>query len=575
MATETSLTEINMNDPHYIHHSDTLSNKLLATPFDGTGFGGWKRAMLIALSAKNKVGFIDGTIPRPSPTAAIALLWQSCNDTVLSWILNSVSPEISKSILFSSTARAAWVELEERFGQSNGAQLYGVQKKLNDFSQGNDTIGSYFTKLKTIWDEIDGMGMNPICICTCTYGAKDKQLKFQEDQRAEEGKREIHNSTVTFQPDSAALYVKNTNYKGNNWNNSSNNPGQFKNSGYNQNNQGFNHQGGNKNRRFAANVFNQDGVQGSYQTPVSNDIEQNQSLANNQNLNNHSTGPASAANFAGNVTSNYFNAFLNSWILDTGASNHMCSNKALFSDLRHLEKPYSISLPNGQIVYINNIGSVPVTPGFSLQNVLYVPYFQINLLYIRKLTKKLRSNVSFTHDMCYLQDSSKRLLVLGKNYNDLYLLQPGVNLTDTHSFSNSVEITINFLENTNKHSSNSATSSVSSTLSDSISFAPFDLIHIDLWGPYHTQTYNGYKYFLTIVDDFSRCTWTHLLSCKSNAFVFIKSFIAMVDTQFRRKIKTIRSDNAFELGTSNVLSQFLLDNGIVHQTTCFHTVRNF
>ncbi|XP_074305557.1 uncharacterized protein LOC141640774 [Silene latifolia] len=110
--------------------------------------------MLIALSAKNKVGFIDGTIPRPSPTAATALLWRRCNDTVLSWILNSVSPEISKSILFSSTARAAWVELEERFGQSNGAGLYGVQKKLNDLSQGNDTIGSYFTKLKTIWDEM-------------------------------------------------------------------------------------------------------------------------------------------------------------------------------------------------------------------------------------------------------------------------------------------------------------------------------------------------------------------------------------------------------------------------------------
>ncbi|XP_074282667.1 uncharacterized protein LOC141607206 [Silene latifolia] len=171
-----------MDDPHYIHHSDTLSNKLVATPFDGTGFGGWKRAMLTALSAKKKVGFIDGTIPRPSSTAATALLWQRCNDTVLSWILNSVSPEISKSILFSSTARVAWVELEERFGQSNGAQLYGVQKKLNDFSQGNDNIGSYFTKLKTIWDEIDGMGMNPVCVCTCTCGAKDKQLKFQEDQ---------------------------------------------------------------------------------------------------------------------------------------------------------------------------------------------------------------------------------------------------------------------------------------------------------------------------------------------------------------------------------------------------------
>ena len=34
----------------------------------------------------------------------------------------------------------------------------------------------------------------------------------------------------------------------------------------------------------------------------------------------------------------------------------------------------------------------------------------------------------------------------------------------------------------------------------------FELLHVDLWGPYATPTYNGYKYFLTIVDDFSRAT---------------------------------------------------------------------
>ncbi|XP_075076559.1 uncharacterized protein LOC142163198 [Nicotiana tabacum] len=40
---------------------------------------------------------------------------------------------------------------------------------------------------------------------------------------------------------------------------------------------------------------------------------------------------------------------------------------------------------------------------------------------------------------------------------------------------------------------------------------PFELVHIDLWGPYHTATYNGFKYLLTIVYDYSRVTWTHLL----------------------------------------------------------------
>lgn len=30
---------------------------------------------------------------------------------------------------------------------------------------------------------------------------------------------------------------------------------------------------------------------------------------------------------------------------------------------------------------------------------------------------------------------------------------------------------------------------------------PFQLVHMDIWGPFHNSTHNGDKYFLTIVDD--------------------------------------------------------------------------
>ena len=49
-----------------------------------------------------------------------------------------------------------------------------------------------------------------------------------------------------------------------------------------------------------------------------------------------------------------------------------------------------------------------------------------------------------------------------------------------------------------------------------VSNSCFDLIHVDIWGPYTTPSLNGSKYFLTIVDEFSRCTWTFLMSHKSN-----------------------------------------------------------
>ena len=32
----------------------------------------------------------------------------------------------------------------------------------------------------------------------------------------------------------------------------------------------------------------------------------------------------------------------------------------------------------------------------------------------------------------------------------------------------------------------------------------FEMIHCDIWGPCSTTAYDGLKYFLTIIDDFSR-----------------------------------------------------------------------
>jgi len=92
----------------------------------------------------------------------------------------------------------------------------------------------------------------------------------------------------------------------------------------------------------------------------------------------------------------------------------------------------------------------------------------------------------------------------------------------------------------------------------------FELVHIDLWGPYKVQTYNGYRYFLRIVDDYSRTTWTHLFTTKSNAMPLIRGFIEMALTQFHVRIKTIQSNNALELGLNKEATTYFLSKGIIH-----------
>ena len=91
---------------------------------------------------------------------------------------------------------------------------------------------------------------------------------------------------------------------------------------------------------------------------------------------------------------------------------------------------------------------------------------------------------------------------------------------------------------------------------------PFDLIHCDIWGGHYVASLSRAHYFLTIVDDFSRCTWVYLMRFKYETIFFLKSFFHMVETQFGCCIKCICSDNGVELFSHDLIS-FFHDCGVV------------
>jgi len=68
------------------------------------------------------------------------------------------------------------------------------------------------------------------------------------------------------------------------------------------------------------------------------------------------------------------------------------------------------------------------------------------------------------------------------------------------------------------------------------------LIHVDVWGPYSLSSIHGQKYFLTIVDDYSRYTWVFPLKQKSEVVKILENFVVFIQTQFETPIKVIRSD---------------------------------
>lgn len=62
-------------NPYYLHHGDNSSSILVSQPLIGENNNAWKRAMIIALNMKNKLGFVFGVMHKPLPSNAMFVPW--------------------------------------------------------------------------------------------------------------------------------------------------------------------------------------------------------------------------------------------------------------------------------------------------------------------------------------------------------------------------------------------------------------------------------------------------------------------------------------------------------------------
>lgn len=182
--TQTLDPTMNPAGPYHLHPTDT-GLKIVLNVFTGVGFKNWKRSVSIALSGKNKLGFVDGIVKRSSSNATLAKAWDRVNDIVLGWLLGAVDEKIFGSVLWFKTAKEVWENLEQRFGQSSSAQLFTVQEQISKAFQSQDmSIEEFYTKMKGLWDEVDALDPLPTCECSgCTCNLTQKTFKSQQGRR--------------------------------------------------------------------------------------------------------------------------------------------------------------------------------------------------------------------------------------------------------------------------------------------------------------------------------------------------------------------------------------------------------
>lgn len=163
------------SSPLFLHHSDHPGLLLVSKRLNGDNYNSWYRSMRISLSAKNKIGLITGKIKEPSADSDEHALWQRCNDMVLSWILNSLEPDIADSVLSCATPHAVWEDLRERFSLGNAPRIFQIQRDIYKIEQGQLSVAAYYTKLKGLWDEL--ASFNSVT-CTCGNNDRTKLMQF-------------------------------------------------------------------------------------------------------------------------------------------------------------------------------------------------------------------------------------------------------------------------------------------------------------------------------------------------------------------------------------------------------------
>ncbi|GBM32840.1 Retrovirus-related Pol polyprotein from transposon TNT 1-94 [Araneus ventricosus] len=97
-----------------------------------------------------------------------------------------------------------------------------------------------------------------------------------------------------------------------------------------------------------------------------------------------------------------------------------------------------------------------------------------------------------------------------------------------------------------------------------------DKVYMDLWGPAPVNSLGGSKYFLSIIDDFSRKIDVFTLKSKSQVFSIFKEYLSRVQRELGRKLKSVRTDNGMEFCHKD-FETFLRDLGIRIERTSFYT----
>ena len=287
------------------------------------------------------------------------------------------------------------------------------------------------------------------------------------------------------------------------------------------------------------------------------------------------------------------------WVLDTGATAHMCNNKAQFTTFTSCVS--SVDGLGSAKSYGHGICEISILlkgkqETVTLSNTLFVPDLPVNLISLSTLDAK-----GFYFDTenqpIVVERSTQEIVLEGTRGGGLYILnRPAQPIPNDKAFP--VVENLKLWHERLGHIGSTRLKQMAAGAAEGITIkgeqgaidcdvctlgkaqrspihnyqveratAPGETIHWDTCGPMDVPTHHKKKYVVLGVDDYTRQCFVNFVERKSDADEAIRLTIQSVENQFGvGTVKRIHSDGGGEF-ISNELTSYLLSKGI-RITTC-------
>ncbi|GJX52330.1 ribonuclease H-like domain-containing protein [Tanacetum coccineum] len=162
------INNLDAGNPLHMNPNDSTSTTLIPFKLLGTKhYRVWATAMKLALQARNKYAFVDGSCVKYAFAISdvLSAQWDRCNVVVLTGIMIFVSFDVYIGLVYSVDATSMWKELESTYDNVDGSMIFNLLQKISCIKQGGSSVADYYHRLNSLWREFDALTKLHSCTC--------------------------------------------------------------------------------------------------------------------------------------------------------------------------------------------------------------------------------------------------------------------------------------------------------------------------------------------------------------------------------------------------------------------------